>query len=60
MKKEQVLGILRHVLTGVGVLAVSKGYADETTVMEIGGGIVALLGTLWSVFSPDKKKGNGY
>ncbi len=60
MKKEQVLGILRHILTGIGVLAVSKGYTDETTALEIGGGLITLLSAVWSVASPDKKKGNGY
>lgn len=60
MKKEQVLGILRHILTGIGVLAVSKGCTDETTALEIGGGLITLLSAVWSVASPDKKKGNGY
>lgn len=49
LTKEQILGILRHTLTFVGGILVTKGLIDETTVTEIIGGIITLTGTIWSV-----------
>lgn len=55
MNKEQVLGIVRHVLTFVGGIVIAKGLLDEGVVAEIIGGAIALAGTVWSVV--DKVKG---
>lgn len=49
LSKEQVLGIVRHTLTFVGGIVVMKGIIDETTVTEIIGGVMTLIGTIWSV-----------
>lgn len=54
MKKEQVLGILRHTLTFLGGIVVMKGLIDETTATEIIGGVITLVGTIWSIV--DKQK----
>jgi hypothetical protein len=54
MKKEQVLGILRHSLTFLGGLLVMKGLVDETTATEIIGGVVTLVGLIWSVIEKVK------
>jgi len=54
MNKEQVIGILRHVLTFLGGLFVLKGYLDESLVNEIVGGAATLIGTIWSVISKAK------
>lgn len=54
MKKEQILGIVRHTLTFVGGLLVMKGIADETTITEIVGGIVTLVGAFWSIVEKAK------
>jgi len=51
MTKEQVIGIVRHVLTFVGGLFVLKGYLDESLANEIIGGAITLVGTVWSVIS---------
>ncbi len=51
LTKEQVLGILRHTLTFVGGILVTKGLIDEATVTEIVGGIITLTGTIWSVLA---------
>lgn len=51
VKKEQVLGIIRHTLTFVGGILIMKGLIDESTVQEIIGGVVTLTGTIWSVVS---------
>jgi hypothetical protein len=49
MNKTQVLGILRHSLTFLGGLLVMKGLVDETTATEIIGGVITLVGTIWSI-----------
>jgi hypothetical protein len=54
MKKEQVLGILRHSLTFLGGLLVMKGLVDETTATEIIGGVITLTGLVWSVIEKVK------
>ena len=51
LTREQVLGILRHTLTFVGGILVTKGLVDDATVTEIVGGIITLTGTIWSVLA---------
>jgi hypothetical protein len=48
MSSEQALGFVRHVLTFVAGIAVSKGYIDSETALAISGGIVAAFGAVWS------------
>lgn len=50
LTKEQLLGILRHVLTFGGGLLVMKGLVDETLWAEVSGGAIALVGSVWSIF----------
>jgi hypothetical protein len=54
LTKEQVLGIVRHTLTFVGGIALMKGLVDETTLTEIIGGAMTLIGTIWSVVDKNK------
>lgn len=54
MTKEQVVGVIRHVITFVGGILVVKGILDETMVQEVLGGVLGLVGTVWSIV--DKKK----
>ena len=49
MNKDQVLGIIRHTLTFVGGFLVMKGLVEESMVTEIVGGVVALVGSVWSI-----------
>jgi hypothetical protein len=51
MNKDQVLGIIRHALTFVGGFLVMKGLVDESMVTEIVGGVVALVGSVWSIIA---------
>ena len=51
---EQLSGIVRHVLTAAGGALVAKGYADEATVQALVGGLIALIGVIWSVVSKKK------
>ena len=54
MTKEQILGVVRHVLTFVGGILITKGIFDEATSTEVIGGIMGLAGTIWSII--EKKK----
>lgn len=49
MKREQILGIIRHTLTFVGGILVMKGIVDETMVTEISGATLTLIGGIWSI-----------
>lgn len=55
MNKEKWLGIARHVLGFVGAYAVSRGWADDSTIAEIIGGLIALGSVVWSVAAPEKQ-----
>lgn len=48
---EQVKGLIRHVLTFAGGIAVAKGWIDTSVAGEIIGAIMTLAGTIWSVAS---------
>jgi len=54
MTKEQILGVVRHVLTFVSGILITKGIFDEATSTEVIGGIMGLAGTIWSII--EKKK----
>jgi len=56
MKKEQILGIVRHSLTFVGGFLVMKGFTDETMVNEIVGATMTLIGGIWSIIDKKWKK----
>jgi len=49
MKKEQVLGIIRHSLTFIGGILIMKGVVDESTFSEISGALITVIGSIWSV-----------
>jgi hypothetical protein len=49
MKKEIVLGIVRHTLTFAGGILVAKGLIDDGIASEIIGGVMTLVGGIWSV-----------
>lgn len=48
MNKEQILGIVRHVLTVVGGALVAKGFIDESVLLEGVGLITSIIGFVWS------------
>lgn len=51
MTKEQIQGIVRHALTFVGGILVIQGVIEESLLNELIGGVVAISGILWSIFS---------
>ena len=54
LTKDQLMGIVRHVITFVGGILVTKGLIDDSILTEIVGGSVALSGAIWSIVSKNK------
>jgi hypothetical protein len=50
LNKEQILALIRQILTTVGVILVSNGVLSEGIVLEITGSVITLLSVFWSVF----------
>lgn len=51
--RDQILGVIRHVLTFVGGFLVTKGLVDDATLSQGIGALISLMGVVWSVV--DKK-----
>ncbi len=51
LTKDQILGITRHGLTFVGGLLIMKGLVDEALFTEISGGVMTLVGAIWSIIN---------
>jgi hypothetical protein len=54
LTQEQVLGIVRHILTFGGGILVTKGLLDEGMVTEISGAVITLIGAIWSIVEKNK------
>jgi hypothetical protein len=54
MNKNQIIGIVRHALTFLGGIIVTKGLIDESTLLEIVGSISTLIGAIWSIIEKTK------
>jgi len=55
MKKEVILGIVRHTLTFAGGILVAKGLLEQGLLAEIIGGVMTVVGGVWSVIDKTKK-----
>ena len=55
MKREQILGIIRHTLTFVGGILVMKGIVDNSTLEALVSGILTITGLIWSVVDKNKR-----
>jgi hypothetical protein len=51
MNKEQIQGIVRHVLTFVGGILVFQGVIEESILNEVIGAAISLAGAIWSIFA---------
>jgi hypothetical protein len=51
MNKEQVLGLIRHILTFVGGIVIAQGLVSDALSSELIGGIMTVVGTVWSIVS---------
>ena len=49
MKKEQILGLIRHSLTFIGGIYVMRGLIQEQLAQEIVGGVLTAIGGIWSI-----------
>jgi hypothetical protein len=49
--KEQALGLIRHTLTFVGGILIAKGLITESVSFDIIGGVMTLVGSIWSILS---------
>lgn len=56
MNSTVILGIVRHVLTGLGGAAVAGGWMSDGMVTELVGAVVTLAGVVWSVIDKRAKK----
>ena len=54
ISKEQLLGIVRHSLTFIGGIFITKGLIDESILNEVIGGAIALTGAIWSIVVKNK------
>ena len=54
MKREVILGVIRHTLTFAGGILVAKGILEQGLLTEIIGGLMTVIGGVWSVI--DKAK----
>lgn len=55
MNRDQVLGIVRHILTFGGGFVVAKGYANAELIATMVGAVITLVGGIWSIAAPEKK-----
>ena len=55
MKKDQILGLIRHLLTFAGGVIVARGYGSDAIVGELIGGAMTIIGGLWSILAPEKQ-----
>lgn len=51
MNQDQILGLVRHLLTALGGLLVAKGYVDDTTMVTVVGALATIIGAGWSVYT---------
>jgi|TARA_R110000868_G_scaffold29576_3_gene110096 hypothetical protein len=51
LTKDQLLGVIRHALTFIGGILITKGLVDEGLFSEITGGILTLTGAVWSIIN---------
>jgi hypothetical protein len=56
MNKEQILSLIRHLLTTVGVFLVLKGDIDEGLITEAIGSIITSISIIWGVFDKTPKQ----
>lgn len=56
MNKERVMGLARHLLTFGGGYAVARGWVSEADMLELVGAGATIIGLVWSIVAPEKKK----
>lgn len=54
MSKEQVAGLVRHLVTFGGGFLIAKGWVDESLVAEAATVVASLVAVMWSIVSKEK------
>jgi hypothetical protein len=54
MTQEQTLGLIRHFLSGLGSIAIYRGWIDEATALEVTGALMVLISFGWSFWTKRK------
>lgn len=54
--KDTILGVIRHILTAFGGGLVTNGSMADSDLQAIVGGIVALVGVVWSILEKRSRK----
>jgi uncharacterized membrane protein YphA (DoxX/SURF4 family) len=49
MTKENLLSLVRHVVSIVGGILVARGLANDSVVLEATGAVVAIVAIIWSI-----------
>lgn len=55
MKREVILGVIRHTLTFAGGILVAKGILEQGLLTEIIGGLMTVIGGVLSVIDKAKR-----
>lgn len=55
MNSEQVSGLVRHLMTAFGGIAIAKGYTDSGTVELASGTVATLAAVAWSYWAKREK-----
>lgn len=56
MNKDIILGLVRHILTAVGGVFVTKGAIETSEAEALAGALVVLVGVVWSIVDKKKKQ----
>jgi hypothetical protein len=54
LTKEQLMGLVRHGITFIGGIFITKGLIDDSMLTEVMGGAVTLAGAIWSIVAKNK------
>ncbi len=57
MSREQIEGIVRHLMGAIGSVLATKGIVDESGVQALVGVAVAIVGVVWSFMSKKQLPG---
>ncbi len=49
MTRENIISLVRHLVSLIGGLLVAKGLANDSVIMEVGGAIAAIFAIVWSI-----------
>ena len=52
---DKILSVIRHLLTAVGSILLTKGLLDEAMLEEVVGATITLIGFAWGIWDKRKK-----